>query len=148
MWLEQLKQFVLNFSKTELVFFPFLGISMLCATLVFAREDKKMIERIFSPQKSEFYKSMLFVHLQQVNLFKISSNCNAFSQRLHAINFLWYTYLLTSYIFIGPHRDTFSFSWVQIVLVVGGGCNDRRCCMSPRSFCFASLSESIKKLTR
>ena len=51
-------------------------------------------------------------------------------------------------LFIEPHGDTFPFSWVQIVLVVGNGCNDRRCCMSPRSFCFASLSESIKKLTR
>ena len=61
---------------------------MLCATLVFAQEDRKMMERIFSPQKSEFYKLKLFVHLHQVKLLKISSNSTAYSQSLHVINFL------------------------------------------------------------
>ena len=67
-----------------------------------------MMERIFSPQKSEFYKLKLFVHLHQVKLLKISSNSTAFSQKLNAINFV--VYLLTSYFFIGPHIDTLPFS--------------------------------------
>ena len=43
---------------------------MLCAHIVFSSDDRKMMERMYAPQKSEFYKSMLFVHLRQVNLLK------------------------------------------------------------------------------
>ena len=47
--------------KTKQLFFPFPGIFILCALLVFLLEDKKMMERMYAPQKSEFYKLMLFV---------------------------------------------------------------------------------------
>ena len=71
---------------------------MLCAHIVFSSDDRKMMERMYAPQKSEFYKSMLFVHLRQVNLLKIISNFTAFIQSLHSLNLLVYFLTLSFFI--------------------------------------------------